>query len=108
MDKQININVNSISKAKDKKYVFDIYDKMIDCILSNSKIISGLEFISTKTDFNIQFKCKVCIDGDFLWVMLKEYLSCIAETEPNIEIIIDDIEQTGEGVTYKMYKYRCN
>lgn len=105
MTKEIHIVASNVSAAKDRKFCFDTYEKILDSVMNASKIVFNLSFDKTKDSFTINFGCKVCQEGDWLWILIKEYLSCIFETESKVSILIDEIEQDGNGVTYRMHKY---
>lgn len=104
MTKEIEINADNIRKAKDKKYVFETYESILESIF-DFDCVSDLAFGKDNNSFSIIFKLKVCKSGDLLWVLIKEYLSCIKQTEEQVELEISEREQDGIGVTYKLFKY---
>lgn len=92
MIKRLTIKADNIIKCKDKKFVFYVYDQMIDSLFDFSNIISKLQFTKTDDQFIIQFNLKVCRDADLLWILIKEWLSLIVETELLINIKIIETE----------------
>lgn len=104
MTKEIEINVKRIKKAKDKTYVFYTYENIINSIFDYD-CVSKLKFDKDTDSFHIEFDLKVCRGGDLLWILIKEYLITILETEANVDIEIMEREQKGIGVVYKMYRY---
>ena len=104
MNKEIEINVKRIKKAKDKTYVFYTYENIINSIFDYD-CVSKLKFDKDTDSFHIEFDLKVCRCGDLLWILIKEYLITILETEANVDIEIMEREQKGIGVVYKMYRY---
>ena len=104
MTKEIEINVKRIKKAHDKKYCFETYESILSSIF-DFECVSNLKFDKDTDSFHIEFNMKVCRGGDLLWILIKEYLSTIIETESNVDIEITEREQKGIGVVYKMYRY---
>lgn len=92
MIKRLTIKADNIIKCKDKNFVFYVYDQMIDSLFDFSNIISKLQFTKTDDQFIIQFNLKVCRDADLLWILIKEWLSLIVETELLINIKIIETE----------------
>ena len=104
MTKDIEIKASNIKKARDKKYVFDTYENILDS-LYDFNCVSNLRFNKDNNSFNIRFDLKVCKSGDLLWVLIKEFLSCIKQTEEQVELQIDEVEPDGIGMTYRLFKY---
>ena len=104
MTKDVEIKASNIKKARDKKYVFDTYENILDSIY-DFNCVSKLKFDKDTDSFHIEFDLKVCRGGDLLWILIKEYLITILETEANVDIEIMEREQKGIGVVYKMYRY---
>lgn len=104
MTKELEINVKRIKKAHDKKYCFETYESILSSIF-DFECVSNLKFDKDTDSFHIEFDMKVCRGGDLLWILIKEYLSTIIETEANVDIEITEREQKGIGVVYKMYRY---
>lgn len=104
MTKEIEINVKRIKKAHDKKYCFETYESILSSIF-DFDCVSNLKFDKDTDSFHIEFNMKVCRGGDLLWILIKEYLITILETESNVDIEITEREQKGIGVVYKMYRY---
>jgi len=108
MTKTFNIKANNIKKCHDKKFIHYIYDQIVDTIIEYSNVTKNKSFDSTNNTFYIHFDLKVSKDADFLFILIKEFLSLILETEENIELQIDEIEQTGLGTTYNIKKYKAD
>lgn len=108
MEKQLTIVGDNIKLANDKKYVFETYENMLNSLFDFEGIATKIKFDKTDNSFKLQFNLKVCKDGDLLWILLIEYIKTITETEDNVNIMIDEIEQTGKGTTYRLYKYKSN
>ena len=104
MTKELEIKVKRIKKAHDKKYCFETYESILSSIF-DFDCVSNLKFDKDTDSFHIEFNMKVCRGGDLLWILIKEYLSTILETEANVDIEITEREQKGIGVVYKMYRY---
>lgn len=104
MTKEIEINADNIRKAKDKRYVFDTYENIIDSIF-DFDCVSNLTFEKDNNSFHIKFDLVVCKSGDLLWVLIKEFLSCIKQTEEQVQLQIDEVEPDGIGMTYRLLKY---
>lgn len=104
MVKEIEVKANNIRKAKDRKYVFETYENIIDSIY-DFDCASDLSLEKTQDEFYIKFNLKVCKSGDLLWILIKEWLSTIKQTEEQVELEISEREQDGTGITYRLYKY---
>lgn len=107
MTKQIIIKATNILNAKDKRYVFSTYESILDSIFDFDSA-SNLEFSKDINSFYISFDLKVCKSGDLLWILVKEFLSTIKQTEEYVELEITEIEQATIGITYKLFKYIPN
>ena len=104
MTKDVEIKASNIKKAKDKKYVFDTYESILDAIF-DFDCVSNIRFEKDNNSFNIRFDLKICKSGDLLWVLIKEFLSTIKQTEEYVELQIDEVEPDGIGMTYRLYRY---
>lgn len=108
MIKRLTIKADNIIKCKDKKFVFYVYDQMIDSLFDFSNIISNLQFNKTDKEFTIKFDLKICHDGDILWILIKEWLSLIVETELTINVKIIETEDLNNfSIEYNL-KYLKN
>ena len=106
MTKEIEINADNIRKAKDKRYVFDTYENIIDSIF-DFDCASNLTFEKDNNSFHIKFDLMVCKSGDLLWVLIKEWLYTIIETEHDVSIRITEIEsESNFGVTYSFNLFK--
>jgi hypothetical protein len=104
MTKEIEIKARNIRKAKDKKYVFETYESILSSIF-DFDCVSNLKFDKDEDGFNIRCSLKVSKSADMLWILIKEFMSCIKQTEENVELEISEREQDGIGITYKLYAY---
>ena len=105
MTKTLNITCSNIQKCKDKKFIFEIYENIISSLFDYD-CISNLYFNKTKESFAINFDMKVCKTADILWILVKEWLNCIAETENEAEISIIEFEDSKEkGIIYNIRSF---
>lgn len=104
MTKYIEIKARNIKKARDKKYCFDTYEDMLSAILQ-SGCAYRTTFEKDIDGFNIRTTFKICKQSDMLWILIKEYMSCIKQTEEQVELEISEREQDGIGIVYKLYAY---
>ena len=104
MTKDIEIKARNIKKAHDKKYCFETYESILSSIF-DFDCVSNLKFDKDPDGFNIRCTLKVSKSADMLWILIKEFMSCIKQTEEQVELEISEREQEGIGVTYKLYAY---
>jgi len=104
MTKEIELKARNIKKAHDKKYCFETYESILSSIF-DFDCVSNLKFNKDQDGFNIRCTLKVCKSADMLWILIKEFMSCIKQTEEQVELEISEREQDGIGVTYKLYAY---
>ena len=104
MSKEIEIKVTNIKKSKDKKYVFETFENIIESLYDYS-CASNLKFNKDDNSFNIEFVLQICKSGDMLWILIKEWLVTILESEQYVDVEIKEREQSGIGIVYKMYRY---
>lgn len=109
MTKHIKLIVDRITKAKDKKYVNDTIDSIIDSLHDFPSIVEHIGLSREKDIFYIKFDMKVSKTGDLVFVLVKEWLSTIYETEPKLSISINEIEEDSDrGITYRFFDYVPN
>lgn len=108
MTKRIKLKVEKINNADDKKYVNETLDHIVDSLSDYPETVSDIGIIRDKDFFYIKFILKVSRIGDFVWVLCKEWLSCLRETESSLDISIDEVETNGTGITYKFYSYKAS
>jgi len=108
MTKHIKIRIDRISKCKDKKYVHEIADSMIESLHDFPTTASKIGIFRDTDTFIVKFDLKISKTGDLLWILIKEFLSCIRQTEDEAELSISEIEDGETGVTYKLYNYIPN
>lgn len=106
MTKQIKVIIEHITRARDKKYVNQTIDNIIDSLYDFPYAVSNIGFTRDKDLFYIKFNLKVCKTGDMVWCLIHEFLSCIVQTENKVNITIDSIEEGEIGTTYKLYAYK--
>jgi hypothetical protein len=104
MTKEIELKARNIKKAHDKKYCFETYESILSSIF-DFDCVSNLKFDKDQDGFTIRCTLKVSKSADMLWILIKEFMSCIKQTEEQVELEISEREQDGIGVTYKLYAY---
>lgn len=104
MQKRLELCADDINHARDKSFVNFVYESLIDIILSNSES-SDLDFCKNAKSFKISFNLRVSKEGDLLWMLCKEFMSLIKQTEEKVQLQINEIEEDGDGTTYKIFKY---
>ena len=106
MQKRIKITADNISKAKDKQYVFYTYELMLKSLYDYQDIVTKIFFDKTSSSFTLSFTLKICKKGDMLWILMKDYLSTILETEEKVAISISEVDEgCKSGIIYKFYNY---
>lgn len=108
MTKRIKIIVSHTAKANDKQYVEQTIDSIIDALHDFTNTVTHLFIDKDKDNLYVSFNLKVSNLGDLCWMLIKEYLSCLRQTEDKIDISIDEVEEDGTGTIYKFYKYIPN
>lgn len=104
MSKEIEIKVTNIKKSKDRKFIFETFENIIESLFDYD-CASNLKFNKDDNSFNIDFMLQVCKSGDMLWILIKEWLVLILESEQYVDVEITEREQSGIGIVYKMYRY---
>lgn len=102
MTKRIKINVSDIDKAQDRNFVFYVYESLLNSLLNDNAAVSHIYCLKQQDKWDIEFDLLVGKKGDFTWVLMRENLACIAESEPDVKITIIDIEDSGTGVIFTM------
>ena len=106
MQKRVKITANNINKAQDKQYVFYTYELMIKSLYDYQDIVTKIFFDKTDGSFTLAFTLKICKTGDMLWILMKEFLSTILETENKVAISISEVDEgCKSGIIYKFYNY---
>ena len=106
MQKRVKITANNINKAQDKQYVFYTYELMIKSLYDYQDIVTKIFFDKTGGSFTLAFTLKICKTGDMLWILMKEFLSTILETENKVAISISEVDEgCTSGIIYKFYNY---
>lgn len=109
MTKRVEIKGSNLTKANDKEYVFSTYEYLLELLFKYSNIIKNVQFGRSPNEFYLSFNIKICQTGDLLWILFKEFLQTIKETEENVELSISEVDEGNKsGVTYKFYKYIPN
>jgi hypothetical protein len=106
MQKRIKLILENITKAKDKKYVNDTIDSIIDSLHDFPYAVSNIGFHRDKDIFYVKFNLRVCKTGDMVWCLIQEFLSCVVQTENKVNVTIDSVEEGEVGITYKLYAYK--
>ena len=76
-------------------------------LLDYEGVATHIEFDKTDNEFKIKFNLKICKHGDLLLVLILEYLKTILETEDNVNITVNEQEQSTRGIIYRIYKYEA-
>lgn len=108
MTKRIKLEVSNIDKAQDKNFVFYIYESLLDNLLNDNKSVSKIYCLRESDNWKIEFDLKIGRHGDLTWVLMRENLYLIAETEPEVSVRIIDIEDEGTGVIYILKRIQSN
>ena len=106
MVKRVELEVSNIQKANDRNFIFYIFESLLNSLLKDNKSVQHVGFEREKDYWSIKFDLNVGRFGDLTWILCKENLNCIAETEDNVDITINEIEELGSGTTYKLLRYR--
>jgi hypothetical protein len=107
MTKHIRLRIERITKCKDKKYVDDVIDSIIDSLHDFPNTVEKIGLCRNKDMFIVKFDLKVSKLGDLVWMLVKEFMSTIYETEPLIELSISETEDKAQtGITYKFFTYK--
>lgn len=107
MTKQMMIVGENLKSAKDKNYIQYTYDNIINSLLDYEGVATHIEFDKNDDTFKIKFNLKICKHGDLLLVLILEYLKTILETEDNVNITVNEQEQSTRGIIYRIYKYEA-
>lgn len=107
MTKKIKVIIENIQRAKDKHYVNDTIDAIVDSLHDFPNTISNIGLYRDKQTFYTTFNLKVSKIGDMAFVLIQEFLSTIVQTENKVDITIDSVEENNIGTTYKLFNYRA-
>jgi hypothetical protein len=106
MTKEIELKARNIKKARDKKYCFDTYEDILSSLF-DFDCVSNLSFDKDIDSFNIRCTLKICKSADILWILIKEWLSTIIETESDVAITITEIENGNNfGISYSFNLFK--
>lgn len=106
MTKQIKIVIDNIKKAKDKNFIDEICNNILDSLNDWENEATKIFFERDKNTFIVKYNLRVSKTGDLLSVLIREWLNLCIETEPNLFISINEIEEHApKGVTYKIFSY---
>lgn len=94
MTKHIKLRIERILKCADKKYVNDVIDSIVDSLHDFPNTVERIGLERDNDTFIVKFDLKVSKTGDHLLILLEEWLSCILQTEPNINVSIFSHEET--------------
>ena len=107
MTKRIKVIIENIQRAKDKHYVNETIDAIVDSLHDFPNTISNIGLYRDKQTFYTTFNLKVSKIGDMAFVLIQEFLSTIVQTENKVDITIDSVEENNIGTTYKLFNYRA-
>lgn len=106
MTKQIKIVIDNIKKSNDKNFVDEICNNILDSLNDWENEATKIFFERDKNTFIVKYNLRVSKTGDLLSVLIREWLNLCIETEPNLFISINEIEEHApKGVTYKIFSY---
>lgn len=109
MQKHIKVTVDNIKKCKDKKFIEEICNNILEALNDWDRETSKILFEKDKNTFIVKFNLQVSKTGDLLSVLIREWLNLCIETEPKLFISINEIEEHAkQGVTYKIFSYLPN
>lgn len=106
MTKKIKVIIENIQRAKDKHYVNETIDAIVDSLHDFPNTISNIGLYRDKQTFYTTFNLKVSKIGDMCWCLIQEFLSTIVQTANKVDITIDSVEEGEVGITYKLYAYK--
>ena len=106
MTKQIKIVIDNIRKSHDKNFVDEICNNILDSLNDWENEATKIFFERDKNTFIVKYNLRVSKMGDLLGCLIREWLNLCIETEPNLFISINEIEEHApKGVTYKIFSY---
>lgn len=106
MTKQIKIVIDNIKKSHDKNFVDEICNNILDSLNDWENEATKIFFERDKNTFIVKYNLRVSKTGDLLACLIREWLNLCIETEPNLFISINEIEEHApKGVTYKIFSY---
>lgn len=109
MTKQIKVIIDNIKKSNDKNFIEEVCDNILESLNDCNKEATKILFEKNKNTFFVKFNLHVSKNGDLLYILIREWLNLCIETEPNLFISINEIEEHSEkGVTYKLFSYLPN
>lgn len=104
MYKELTIEANNIKKSRYKEFVFSSYENIIHSIFEYN-CVSKLKFEKEDESFRISFNMKISKEADLLWILIKDYLASIIETDDQVQLEITEIEQNGTTIVYRLYNH---
>ena len=93
MTKQVRIAINGVRKAKDKEYINEVVDNILESLYDNSVVVSGIGLSKQNDLYYLEFSLKVSKISDIILILINEWLSCIIQTEPLVNVSIFTKEQ---------------
>ena len=93
-------------KAKDTNFVNETLEAIVESLFDWPDTISNIIVDKNKEAFYVKFNLKCSKTGDLCWMLMKDWMSLIAETEEKLDISIDEAEQDGSRMIYKFIAYR--
>ena len=106
MTKKITLILENLNKAEDTTYVEETIDAIIESLYDFPSFVTNINLDKSRSKFHISFDLKICRTGDCIWMLCKEFLSCIRETEQLIDVTIEETEDNETMVQYKLYTYK--
>lgn len=99
MQKTVKVHCTHIDMCKDKRFVVDACKNMLNAVINEDEA-QNISFNDTYTSFNLKYDIRQCFNADMLLILLKEWIALIVETERNMHVSLEEIEEDGAG-------YRC-
>lgn len=94
MVKKIKVVIDNIKKAKDYRFVNSTIDSIIESLHDFPNTIEQIGLHRDTDLFVLNFILHVSKTGDLIQILIEEWLSCILQTEPNINVSIYSSEES--------------
>lgn len=93
MTKRVRLTINGVKKAKDKEYINEVFDNIIESLYDHEGVVSGIGLSKQPDLYYLSFSLKVSKLSDILMILINEWLSCIVQTETSVHVSIFSKEQ---------------
>lgn len=106
MTKKIRIVIDDVRKSEDANFVNETVNNIIESLYDHPKDVSKILIDKTRNSYIIEFQLRVSKTGDLIFILIKEWLALLLETEHNILISLTETEENADiGITYKFFIY---